>query len=100
MIEVLQSAPVLSRALLIVLLVFLALTALQLVRMLFASFRSWKFSVGVLVLALLAAWGCMHLYALTFIRPDVTVVEKSEDSEPSEPSTTAPSDSGGEEGKG
>lgn len=100
MIEVLQSAPVLSRALLIVLLVFLALTALQLVRMLFASFRSRKFSVGVLVLALLAAWGCMHLYAVTFIRPDVTVVDKSEGSEPSESSTTAPSDSGGEDGKG
>lgn len=100
MIETLQSAPVLSRALLIVLLVFLALTALQLVRMLFASFRSWKFSVGVLVLALLAAWGCMHLYAVTFIRPDVTVVEKSEDSEPSVSSTTAPSDRDGEDGKG
>lgn len=100
MIEVLQSAPVLSRALLIVLLVFLVLTALQLVRMLFASFRSWKFSVGVLVLALLAAWGCMHLYAVTFIRPDVRVVEKSKEPEPNESSANSPSDSDGEDGKG
>lgn len=65
-----------------------------------SPFRSWKFSVGVLVLALLAAWGCMHLYAVTFIRPDVTVVEKSKEPEPTESSTTSPSDSDGEDGKG
>lgn len=100
MIEVMQSAPILSRVLLVVLIVTLLLVSAQLITLLFSSFRSWKFSVAALLIMLLSAWGGTHLYAITFIRPPSPVVEQEQCTEPNgETNTPLQSDGGGEDGE-
>lgn len=76
---------ILGRVLMWVLIAFLVLLTLQMLRQVFSSFRSWKFSCIILAVLMLSIWGSMHLYASAFLAPEPVVIK-----EQCEPAATMP----------
>lgn len=69
MIDLLHEIPVIGRILLVVLTVFIVLLSAQLTQAVFSSFRSWRFTIFLIVFLWVACLGLIHLYAVSFILP-------------------------------